>query len=60
MGLLAAGVVLFIAYMAVMGIGDDGRPVGLVHWVVGGILIGPGFGSLIRWRKLRDAARLKG
>jgi len=27
----------------------------LTEWVIGGILIGPGFGYLIKWRRERES-----
>lgn len=57
LGLIAGGVVAFFAILGVLGIDPDKQDVGLFGWVLGGVLIGPGFGYLIRWRKQQDEAR---
>ncbi|RYH95537.1 MAG: hypothetical protein EON48_18935 [Acetobacteraceae bacterium] len=54
LALIAGGVLAFFAFLAVLGIDPDDRPLGLLEWIVAGVLIGPGFGYLIQWRRLKD------
>lgn len=56
LAMIVGGVVAFFAFLAVMGIDPDQRPLALSEWMVGGALIGPGFGYLIKWR-MQDHAR---
>ena len=49
--LLAAGVAAFFLFLFVIGHDPDEKPLALIHWVVGGLLIGPGFGYLLKWRR---------
>ena len=51
--LIAGGLAAFFLFLYLVGHDPDERPLGLVDWVVGGILIGPGFGYLIRWRRMQ-------
>lgn len=51
LALIAGGVIAFLAYLAVMGIDPDVRPLGMSEWIVAGLLIGPGFGCLVRWSR---------
>ena len=51
----AAGVVAFLAYLGFVCGECDDHPFGMLDWVVGGVLIGPGFGLLIKWRAARGA-----
>jgi hypothetical protein len=52
--LLAAGVAVFFLFLFVTGHDPDEKPLTVYHWMLGGMLIGPGFGYLIRWRRKRD------
>ncbi len=52
--LLVGGVVLFFLILFLTGHDPDEKPLTVFHWVLGGMLIGPGFGYLIRWRQKRD------
>ena len=52
MGLIAVGVAVFLAYLSFTCGECDGHSYGLLDWVVAGLAIGPGFGNLIRWKKL--------
>ena len=54
---IAGGVLAFFLYLGAMGVDPDIHPLGLLDWVVGGMLIAPGFGLLIRWRRGRDLVR---
>lgn len=64
LGMIVAGVLAFFLVLELLGIDLDQRPVGLDVYLIGGVLIGPGFGYLIRWRRNRDhdrlAAKLRG
>lgn len=59
LAMIAGGVLAFFAFLFLTGADPDVRPLTLFQWVVGGILIAPGFGYLIRWRKLQDSQRSK-
>ena len=51
---IAGGVLAFVLYLGVTGHGDDGQTLGLLDWVILGVLIAPGFGLLLRWRAGRS------
>jgi hypothetical protein len=51
--LILGGVALFFLFLFLTGHDPDERPLTLVEWVLGGALIGPGFGYLINWRRSR-------
>ena len=55
--MIAGGVLAFFAFLFFTGADPDVRPLSLFQWIVGGILIAPGFGYLIRWRRLQDSQR---
>jgi hypothetical protein len=57
--LIIAGVAIFFLYLFIIGHDPDERPLTLTQWVIGGILIGPGFGYLLRWRKAKDREKAK-
>ena len=50
LGWIAGGTLLFLLFLGVSGDADDNHPFGLLDWVVAGVLIGPGFGYLLRWK----------
>lgn len=54
---IVAGVLAFFVFLHLVGVDGDTVPLGLREWVVAGLLVGPGFGLLIRWRAARDARR---
>lgn len=54
LALLAGGVLVFFLILYLTGHDPDERPLSLTEWVIGGILIAPGFGYLVRWRRLKD------
>lgn len=58
--MIAGGVLAFFLVLAAMGIDPDEGRLGLLEWMIGGALIGPGFAYLIRWRKAKDAGRAGG
>ncbi|MCJ2872748.1 UNVERIFIED_ORG: hypothetical protein QE446_002562 [Rhizobium sp. SORGH_AS260] len=52
--LLIGGVIAFFLFLYATGHDPDERPLTLVEWVIGGALIGPGFGYLMKWRRAKD------
>lgn len=48
LSLIVAGVAAFFLFLYLTGHDPDETPLTLVEWVIGGILIGPGFGYLIK------------
>ncbi|PYE30141.1 hypothetical protein C8J33_11744 [Rhizobium sp. PP-CC-3G-465] len=56
--LMFAGVVAFFLFLYVTGHDPDEKPLTLIHWIIGGALIGPGFGYLVQWRQGRDRTKL--
>lgn len=48
--LIVAGLIAFFLFLFVTGHDPDERPLTLFEWVLAGILIGPGFGYLLKWR----------
>lgn len=57
LAMIAGGILAFFVFLFLVGADPDERRLGLVEWMVGGMLIAPGFGYLIRWRKSRDGQR---
>ena len=53
-----AGVAAFFLFLFVTGHDPDEKPLTMIHWIIGGALIGPGFGYLIQWRRGRDRSNL--
>jgi len=49
--MMLGGAGLFFAFLALIGIDPDEQRLGLVHWMIGGALIGPGFGKMTQWRQ---------
>ena len=56
-GMIAGGTLAFFVFLEFMGIDLDQRPLGLFGWMVGGVLIGPGFGYLIKWKRMQNNLR---
>ena len=54
LALIVAGILAFFLFLYLTGHDPDERPLTLIEWVIGGILIGPGFGYLVRWRRAKD------
>ncbi|PYG59888.1 MULTISPECIES: hypothetical protein [Rhizobium/Agrobacterium group] len=52
--LLISGVVVFFLFLYVTGHDPDERPLTLAEWVIGDMLIGPGFGYLVKWRNMKN------
>lgn len=59
LALIIAGVAMFFLYLFIIGHDLDERPLTLSQWVIGGMLIGPGFGYLLKWRKAKDSRKAK-
>lgn len=55
--LIVAGVGGFFLFLYVTGHNPDETPLTALEWVIGGMLIGPGFFYLLRWRAIRDRQR---
>lgn len=53
LALILAGLIFFLLFLGVTDDGSDDRPLGLLDWVVAGVLIGPGFGYLIKWKQMQ-------
>lgn len=49
-----AAVATFFLFLYLTGHDPDETPLTLFEWVIGGILIAPGFGYLVKWRQARD------
>jgi hypothetical protein len=54
LALIVGGAAAFFLFLYLTGHDPDERPLSLFEWLLGGILIGPGFGYLIRWRNVRS------
>ena len=54
LALIVAGILAFFLFLCLTGHDPDESPLTLIEWVIGGILIGPGFGYLVRWRRAKD------
>lgn len=54
LALITGGVLVFFVFLALTGTDPDERPLGLLQWVIGGMLIAPGFGKLIHWRRTQS------
>lgn len=54
LALIVGGILAFFLFLYLTGHDPDERPLTLVEWVIAGVLIGPGFGYLVRWRKTKD------
>ena len=57
LAMIAAGLLAFVVVLALVEGDTDEHPLGVLEWVIAGVLIGPGFGYLIRWRRRRDRNR---
>jgi hypothetical protein len=58
LAMIVGGVVAFFLFLFILGIDPDEQRLGVLEWMVGGALIGPGFGYLIRWRQVKDRQRV--
>jgi hypothetical protein len=50
LALIVGGLAAFFLFLFLTGHDPDERPLELWEWMLGGALVGPGFGYLIRWR----------
>ena len=55
--LMFAGVAVFFLFLYVAGHDPDERPLTALEWALGGMLVGPGFAYLVRWRREKDRKR---
>ncbi|MDH7810008.1 hypothetical protein SAMN05216358_0516 [Rhizobium sp. AN5] len=53
LALIIGGVLAFFLFLYLTGHDPDESPLTLIEWVIGGALIGPGFGYLLRWRAVK-------
>ena len=51
LAILAAGTLAFTVVLYFVEGDSDGHPLGMLEWVIGGLLIGPGIGYLLQWRR---------
>lgn len=56
LALIAAGILAFFLLLYLTGHDPDERPLTLTEWVIGGALIGPGFGYLLKLRNTKDGS----
>ena len=54
LALIAGGIAAFFLFLYLTGHDPDERPLELYEWVIGGALIGPGFGYLLQWSRRQD------
>ncbi|KQS84826.1 hypothetical protein ASG58_20235 [Rhizobium sp. Leaf383] len=47
-------VLAFFLFLYLTGHDPDESPLTLIEWVIAGVLIGLGFGYLVRWRQTKD------
>lgn len=52
--LIVGGILAFFLFLYLTGHDPDQSPLTMIEWVIGGALIGPGFGYLLKWRKAKD------
>ncbi len=53
LAMIVAGTAAFFLFLYLAGSDPDEQSLGVMEWVIGGILIGPGFGYLLRWSNKR-------
>jgi hypothetical protein len=54
LAMIVGGILAFFLFLYLTGHGPDESPLTLIEWVIAGVLIGPGFGYLVRWRWAKD------
>jgi len=54
LAMIVGGILAFFLFLYLTGHDPDERPLTLIEWVIAGVLIGPGFGYLVRWRRAKD------
>lgn len=52
--MIVGGILAFFLFLYLTGHDPDERPLTLIEWLIAGVLIGPGFGYLVRWRRAKD------
>ncbi|MBX5230669.1 hypothetical protein HJC06_30580 [Rhizobium sp. NLR9b] len=57
--MMFAGVSVFFLFLYLTGHDPNESPLTLIEWVIGGMLIGPGFGYLIKWKRMTDSQKVK-
>jgi len=54
LAMIVGGTLAFFLFLYLTGHDPDESPLTLIEWVIAGVLIGPGFGYLVRWRRAKD------
>jgi len=54
LAMIVAGVVAFFLFLFATGHDPDERPLTVFEWMLGGVLIAPGFGYLLKWRNAQS------
>lgn len=54
LAMIVAGVMAFFLFLFVTGHDPDERPLTIFEWVLGGVLIAPGFGYLLKWQNAQN------
>ncbi|MBP2460483.1 ABC-type multidrug transport system permease subunit [Rhizobium sp. PvP014] len=54
LAMIVGGILAFFLLLYLTGHDPDESPLTLIDWVIAGVLIGPGFGYLVRWRRAKD------
>lgn len=57
LAVIAVGVVAYFAYLSWACGECDNHAYTVLDWVIAGVLMGPGFGLLVRWAKRRNESR---
>jgi len=52
--MIVGGILAFFLFLDLTGHDPDESPLTLIEWVIAGVLIGPGFGYLVRLRRAKD------
>ena len=54
LAMIVGGILAFFLFLYLTGHDPDESPLTLIEWVIAGVLIGPGFGYLVRCRRAKD------
>ena len=54
LAMIVGGILAFFLFLYLTGHDPDESPLTLIEWVIAGVLIGPGVGYLVRWRRAKD------
>ena len=60
LAMIVTGLLLFFVFLGLVDPDADEHSLGLLDWVVGGMLLGPGFGYLLKWRATQAASAKRG